>query len=280
MRRFFMLLLLCFTVFAFSAQAAAATPALQFEGEKFTLNAEDVGKLTVTISPEETSMPALEWKSSDETVLRVEQDGTITALKQGSAKVTVSAVDGSAKSATCRVKVKKSTRVPIKAPIEGNVYTAAYTRADQETEKALREYCEKLGKSRGEKIVRAAVERIGTPYASMDCSKLAQIAYKENGISIPRTSGAQAESLAKNVREDGVPRIGDMYFMQFPSFRGCSCGQTCTRYRKIHHSAIFLGVVNNRSYVVDSSSHYGCVIIREFNNNTVAGMPVVCIAGK
>lgn len=280
MRKGLILILMLCVLLVCQPALADAKPELKLSGSRYTMNAEDSGTLSVSIKPEDAPMPKLVWKSSDESVLTVDENGVMSALKAGSAKVTVSAEDESAKSATCKVTVKKSKRKPINAPIEGNVYTANYGRADSETEKALRDYCEKLGDSRGEKIVRWAVERMGTPYSVMDCSKLAQKAYAANGVKISRTSAEQARDLANNVRTDGTVRVGDLFFMQFPGFRTCSCGPTCTRYRSIHHSAMYLGTVNGRTYVVDSSSHFGCVIIREFSSNTIAGMPVVCVAGK
>lgn len=249
----------------------------------YTMKAEDTAKLAVSLSPQSANMPlTLIWTSSDESVLTVDKyTGEIAALKEGKAKVTVAAADESAKSAVCKVTVKKSGRVPIDAPIEGNVFNSNYGAMDSDTVKAVRDYCEKLGTSKGEKILRSALSYLGQPYDKIDCSKLAQLAYKENGIKIARVSDEQAKDLAKYVREDGVPKIGDIFFMKFPSWRTtCSCGTTCRRYMNIHHSAMYLGNINGRNYVVDSSSYIGRVIIREYYGNMIAGMPVVFVAGR
>lgn len=56
----------------------------------------------MSVVPENATRPALCWASSDETVVTVEQDGTLTAVGAGTA--TVSAVCGNA-SASCRVTV-------------------------------------------------------------------------------------------------------------------------------------------------------------------------------
>lgn len=248
-----------------------------------TMKAEDQAKLTVGIAPETANLPlTLVWRSSDETVLTVDQySGEITALKEGKATVTVSAADDSAQSATCKIKVKKSERIPIDAPIEGNVFNSNYGRMDEQTEKAVRDYCEKLGKSKGEKILRSALTYIGIPYDKIDCSKLSQLAYKENGVKIARVSDEQAKDLAKYIRADGVPKPGDLFFMKFPPWRTtCSCGTDCRRYMRIHHSAMYFGNINGRTYVIDSSSYIGRVIIREFSGNMIAGMPVVFVAGR
>ncbi len=264
------------------ATPAPDAPKLTLEAA-YTMKAEDTAKLPAGIQPEGANMPlTLLWASSDEAVLTVDPySGEITALKEGKAKVTVSAADGSAQSAACKVTVKKSGRVPIDAPIEGNVFNSSYGRMDEATEKAVRDYCEKLGKSRGEKILRTALSYLGVAYDKVDCSKLSQLAYKANGVKIARVSDEQAKDLAKYARADGVPQPGDLFFMKFPPWRTtCSCGTACRRYMNIHHSAMYLGDINGRTYVVDSSSYIGRVIIREYYGGMIAGMPVVFVAGR
>lgn len=284
----FLLLFLLLIPFPCLAESEEPTPSPTPDKPKLTLaasyamKAEEQAKLAVAIAPETANLPlTLVWRSSDETVLTVDQyTGEITALKEGKATVTVSAADDSARSASCKIKVKKSERIPIDAPIEGNVFSSNYGRMDVQTEKAVRDYCEKLGKSKGEKILRSALTYIGVPYDKIDCSKLSQIAYKENGIKIARVSDEQAKDLAKYIRADGVPKPGDLFFMKFPPWRTtCSCGTSCRRYMYIHHSAMYLGNINGRTYVIDSSSYIGRVIIREFSGNMIAGMPVVFVAG-
>lgn len=238
-------------------------------------------KLKADIKPDSANMPALVWKSSDEETVKVATDGTLTAIKAGKAEITVCAVDESAKPAKCALTVKVVERTPVKGQIEGNVYNSNCAPLGEAIEKEMRDYCEKLGNSEGEKALRAALDYLGQPYDQIDCSKLAQIAYGKAGIKLPRVSDEQAQALAKNVRSDGAAKPGDIYFMKFPSWRTtCSCGTRCRRYMGIHHSAMYLGVIGNRSYVLDSSSRVGKVIIREFYGNMIAGMPVVFVAGK
>ena len=68
----------------------------------------EVGKtttLTATVAPENAANKALKWASSDEDVATVAPDGTVTAVKVGTATITATAADGSGKSATCTVTV-------------------------------------------------------------------------------------------------------------------------------------------------------------------------------
>ncbi len=61
--------------------------------------------LTATVAPENATIKALTWASSDEDVATVAPDGTVTAVKAGAATITATAADGSGKSATCKVTV-------------------------------------------------------------------------------------------------------------------------------------------------------------------------------
>ena len=61
--------------------------------------------LTATVAPENAANKALKWASSDEDVATVAPDGTVTAVKVGTATITAIATDGSGKSAGCTVTV-------------------------------------------------------------------------------------------------------------------------------------------------------------------------------
>ena len=68
--------------------------------------------LTATVAPENATIKALKWASSDEDVATVAPDGTVTAVKAGAATITATAADGSGKSAVCRVTVTGDTTPP------------------------------------------------------------------------------------------------------------------------------------------------------------------------
>ena len=68
--------------------------------------------LTATVAPENATIKALKWTSSDEDVATVAPDGTVTAVKAGAATITATAVDGSGKSAVCKVTVIADTTPP------------------------------------------------------------------------------------------------------------------------------------------------------------------------
>lgn len=69
------------------------------EGETFTL--------TATVNPADATNPAIEWSSSDVAVATVDEDGVVTAVSEGEATITATSVADPAKSASCKVVVKK-----------------------------------------------------------------------------------------------------------------------------------------------------------------------------
>lgn len=64
--------------------------------------------LTATVTPENATNKAVTWESSDDTIATVDNNGKVTAVKEGTATITATAADGSGKSATCKVTVTQS----------------------------------------------------------------------------------------------------------------------------------------------------------------------------
>ena len=65
----------------------------------------DTEKLTATILPENVDDNTLEWYWSDAGVVNIDENGNVTAIKAGTADITVKTVNG--KSAVCNVTVKE-----------------------------------------------------------------------------------------------------------------------------------------------------------------------------
>ena len=77
---------------------------------KTSLNLTEGGSetLTATVTPDNATNKAISWKSSDTGVATVDNSGKVTAVKAGSATITVTTSDGS-KTATCSVTVTAKT---------------------------------------------------------------------------------------------------------------------------------------------------------------------------
>ena len=69
--------------------------------------------LNATVTPEDATDKTVSWKSSDSAVATVDENGKVTAVKAGSATITVTTKDGG-KTATCKVTVT-ATSVDLKA---------------------------------------------------------------------------------------------------------------------------------------------------------------------
>ena len=106
--------------------------------------------------------------------------------------------------------------------------------------------------TKGGDIAQAALSRAGTAYSVMDCSQLTQYAYAQAGVSLPRTSVAQAKyCYDSGYAISGVQlQPGDLIFWS----KACSC----RRWNEIHHTGIYSG----NGKIVDASSTKGRVVVR------------------
>ena len=66
-------------------------------------------QLTATISPDNAYDKSVTWSSSNSAVATVDNNGKVTAVKEGTATITVQSVSNSSVKATCTVKVIKET---------------------------------------------------------------------------------------------------------------------------------------------------------------------------
>ena len=73
-----------------------------------TLNPNGTYKFNVTVSPSNATNKGVTWSSNDTNVVSVDQNGNIKALKKGTAKIRVTAQDGSGKYAEASVTVESS----------------------------------------------------------------------------------------------------------------------------------------------------------------------------
>ena len=70
-------------------------------------------QLVASISPSNTTNKTIAWSSSDTSVATVSSNGLVTALKPGTATITVTTQDGSNLSATCQLTVQKQLATSI-----------------------------------------------------------------------------------------------------------------------------------------------------------------------
>ena len=94
--------------------AKAKITSLKFKKAKVTVDKNEKQTLTVTISPSYASDKSLTWKTSDRSVVTVDQKGNIRGIKAGTATITATPKDGSKPEASCKVTVTHKTRVYVK----------------------------------------------------------------------------------------------------------------------------------------------------------------------
>lgn len=78
---------------------------VQLNKETMDLMEGDEERLVVTVKPDDATDKSVVWESSNETVVTVDQDGLVKAVREGDAQITVTAKNGV--SASCLVGVRK-----------------------------------------------------------------------------------------------------------------------------------------------------------------------------
>ena len=98
-----------------SGTSTVAVTSVKVEPETLNLTEGESKKLTATVTPADAANKTVMWSSSDMTVAAVGQDGTVTAKKAGTAKITVKTEDGG-KTAGCTITVKPKAPPPPPPP--------------------------------------------------------------------------------------------------------------------------------------------------------------------
>ena len=86
----------------------AKVASVSLDKTSMTLTVGETQTLTATVTPDNAQDKSVTWSSSDATVATVDQDGKVTAVKAGSATITVTTTDGG-KTATCAVTIQAAT---------------------------------------------------------------------------------------------------------------------------------------------------------------------------
>ena len=98
---------------------------IQLSKTTASLTLGETSTIEATITPTDADMKDLEWTSSDETIVTVD-NGTITAVTEGTATITAKAKDGSEMSATCVVTVS-NTQDSDPADFDNVVYMQSFS---------------------------------------------------------------------------------------------------------------------------------------------------------
>lgn len=85
--------------------SAIQVQSISFESSAMVMHVGDIAELIPVFTPANATDKSVNWTSSDDEVVEVD-DGTVTALKVGTATITATTVDGG-KTATCDITVKK-----------------------------------------------------------------------------------------------------------------------------------------------------------------------------
>lgn len=89
------------------AGATVSVTSVALNSSSATIKAGEQLELVATVKPDNATNKSVTWKSANEAVATVNASGVVTALKEGTAKITATTADGN-KTATCTVTVKGS----------------------------------------------------------------------------------------------------------------------------------------------------------------------------
>lgn len=153
-----------------------------------TLMPNKTGKLTATVKPDDADNKMITWSSSDETVATVDNDGTVKAVKKGTAIITAQ-VDG--KTAECTVTVEVPTMT--NGTIDDYGVLTKYT-GDKKTV-----------------FIPDGVTSIGNE-AFKDCENLTDVRIPDSVTSIDMATFVDCSKLESVTIHSSVTSIGNMAF--------------------------------------------------------------------
>lgn len=90
-----------------SGQESVPVTSITLDKESCNLNVGEKTTIKESVLPQGATNCAVTWSSSDEKIVIVDQEGNITAVAEGTVKITATAKDGSGVNATCDVTVVK-----------------------------------------------------------------------------------------------------------------------------------------------------------------------------
>ena len=91
---------------------------LKLSESRITLYEGETAELKAEILPEDATDKTVVWRSSNEAVATVDENGNVSAVSPGNATISCLAADGSGKNASCRAAVKEGTNPnPTAAPV-------------------------------------------------------------------------------------------------------------------------------------------------------------------
>ncbi len=91
-------------IYTFTVKKPISVTGVSLNKTSLALEIGSSEQLTASVQPENAENKSVAWASSDASVASVAEDGTVTALAEGSAQITVTTADG-AKTASCTVSI-------------------------------------------------------------------------------------------------------------------------------------------------------------------------------
>ncbi len=165
-----------------------------------TITAGTSDSLVATVSPDNASNKSINWTSTNPSIVVV-NDGVVTGVKEGSAVVIATTVDGG-KTATCAVTVEKAPAVPV--PVTGvTLNTSSITIEKGKTQTLVATVSPDNATNKG--VVWSSND---TSVATVSNGVVTAVGAGSTTITVTSVSGGQAPSCSVTVKESS-PSGGD-----------------------------------------------------------------------
>lgn len=114
-----------------------------------TLAVNGTKRLTATVAPDDAANKNVRWTSSDSTVVKVDENGNLTALKEGTATITATAISGSGRiKASCKVTVTSEALEVNKTALKAVIDEAETKKKDDYTEDSWASFASALDEAK------------------------------------------------------------------------------------------------------------------------------------
>ena len=174
----------------------------------YTFNKVGSMKLNATVSPKESNNN-LKWSSSDEKVAKVNSDGTVTAVGNGTCKITVETTDGTNLSVSCNITVDIKSE---KLSLDKTSYTFNEPRALELTATVLPKEASKDLKwtSSDEKVAKVTTGGVVVPVGKGSCKITVETTDGTN-LSASCSITSNTTYIRGDITRDGKVDMEDVY---------------------------------------------------------------------
>ena len=182
------------------AQTNVPVTGVSLDQSALTLTEDGTSQLTATVQPSNATNKGVTWSSDNETVATV-QNGTVTAVKEGTATITVTTADGGFTD-TCTVTVEKPYTPPPYIPPTKTPSEQAIDKIEDAKEGSTVKITLRTGQTKLDKEV---FEELAGRDVTLEISLPGGVTWTVNGEDIPKTSDLTDLDMGVSLNTSTIP---------------------------------------------------------------------------